>query len=402
MRALRLLSVALLTAVASLPSLLSADGGDLVPCVGPDCGWCELLRLANNLINYAIVLATLVATLLFVYAGILYATSPGNTGNIQKAHRIFIDVLIGFIIILAAYLIVGVIMSTLLAPERVQLAGGVWREVLCDVEAYTPPILATDTSDAAPEVVGSDDTDTVPEGCDGGLTSGVPSTVRNGTPGAWCTSVLACRSSGIGGGLTETTLCFADEATCNTAAALNRGFSDAPSCSQNAGTLPPPPPSGPGEPSVPYNHSAALSSIRGCATGVSGCVIVTSTAGPTGVQDECTTGSGCTTLNGIQSSAIGYANRVAEETGGTVEITGGTEPGHSSTALPIVGGGTQYTHGNGYKIDIDDRNDAVNTYFEEQRAANGGTNPYTYTDPAGNQVAVYYHDSHWDVTVVPQ
>lgn len=92
-------------------------GGPLVPqCSGPfegACQLCDLLTLLQNLINFAIGFSILVATGMFVYAGILYFTAAAKQDNIKKAHGIFMKVFIGLIFVLGAWLIVDLVLSTL-------------------------------------------------------------------------------------------------------------------------------------------------------------------------------------------------------------------------------------------------------------------------------------------------
>jgi hypothetical protein len=105
----------------------------IVPCgdagdARAECSLCDLQILAVNFVKFMIMFATLVATLLFVNAGILYVFSPANPGNIAKAHGIFRSTLVGFIIILASWLIISIIMSTLYKES----AFGTWTNILCD------------------------------------------------------------------------------------------------------------------------------------------------------------------------------------------------------------------------------------------------------------------------------
>jgi len=83
-------------------------GGD-----GPYCQFYDLLQLVNNLIAFMVYLAAAVATIMFAYAGFLYVTASANPQNLEKAKNIFTKVLSGFVIILVAWLIIDIILSTL-------------------------------------------------------------------------------------------------------------------------------------------------------------------------------------------------------------------------------------------------------------------------------------------------
>jgi len=66
--------------------------GPIVPCIGggPEaCQACELLQLSQNVINFFIFLAVVIAILMFVYAGFLYITAAGSSDKISRAHKIF-------------------------------------------------------------------------------------------------------------------------------------------------------------------------------------------------------------------------------------------------------------------------------------------------------------------------
>lgn len=103
------------------------------------CGACELVELAHNIINFFIYLAIVIATLLFMWAGILYVTSGPNPDNIKKAHKIFFNVLIGLVIVLASWLIVDTLIRVIVKDvPRDSIAP--WAAVLCDRRAEAPDI----------------------------------------------------------------------------------------------------------------------------------------------------------------------------------------------------------------------------------------------------------------------
>jgi len=126
----------LLSAVlAFLPITVSAAtilGGPIVPsCNTPfagACGFCDLFQLAQNFINFAVGLTVIVATIMFVYAGVLYFSASAKPDNIKKAHGIFWKVFIGFVFVLSAWLIVDLIMKTFLGGQF-----GPWHSVQCGV-----------------------------------------------------------------------------------------------------------------------------------------------------------------------------------------------------------------------------------------------------------------------------
>jgi len=100
------------------PSLLQAAGiPTIVPeaCQGKDaatkCGICELAKLVRNILNAAIYLAVIAAAVLFAWTGFKFVSARDNSGALTAAKKMFWNVVLGLIIILAAWLIVNTIMS---------------------------------------------------------------------------------------------------------------------------------------------------------------------------------------------------------------------------------------------------------------------------------------------------
>ena len=97
------------------PLLASAAGGlpaKIVPCSGLDCNLCHIATLAQNVLNTGIFIAVFLSAILFAWAGWKYVTAGGG-GDVSAAREIFTNVLVGLVIILAAWLIVDTIMRTL-------------------------------------------------------------------------------------------------------------------------------------------------------------------------------------------------------------------------------------------------------------------------------------------------
>jgi hypothetical protein len=78
----------------------------LQSCQNGNCTWQHLFLLVDELGKLAIYFATVAATVMFVYAGILYITAQGDTNQISRATGIFRNVAIGFVIILSAYMLI--------------------------------------------------------------------------------------------------------------------------------------------------------------------------------------------------------------------------------------------------------------------------------------------------------
>lgn len=107
-------------AVFSLPILVFAAGGIVPECgevvngeITKQCDFNYLLELVNNVINFALVtLATPLFALILIYVAWLYLSDMGSAENVTKAKHILKNALIGYLIALAAWLIVKTILAS--------------------------------------------------------------------------------------------------------------------------------------------------------------------------------------------------------------------------------------------------------------------------------------------------
>ena len=116
----RVVILAILTlpmAAVLAPVVVGAAVPTIVParCQGAnaatDCGICELAQLVTNLLNFAIYGAVVAAAVLFAWTGFKFLTSRDNSGALTAAKKMFWNVILGLIIVLAAWLIVNTIVS---------------------------------------------------------------------------------------------------------------------------------------------------------------------------------------------------------------------------------------------------------------------------------------------------
>jgi|SRR3989344_1403207 len=77
------------------------------------CGWVNLVEMARRILNFMVYIAVPIAAIAFAYAGWLYLSARGNPSQITQAHGIFLNVLIGIVIILIAWLVVRLIFDEL-------------------------------------------------------------------------------------------------------------------------------------------------------------------------------------------------------------------------------------------------------------------------------------------------
>jgi hypothetical protein len=92
----------------------------IVPCDGTEGNECDFnafVELIERVINWLLIIAVPVGTLMFAWAGVLYLTAAGNQNQISQATNIFKTVIFGIIIALVAYLLVRLVVETFLRPE---------------------------------------------------------------------------------------------------------------------------------------------------------------------------------------------------------------------------------------------------------------------------------------------
>ena len=109
-----LILVLILINVNFLPILVFSQG--LVPCLtstNPQpCEFKHILELINTIINFILfVIAVPLSAIMFAYAGFLLVFSGGSSEKMSQAKSIFLNVVIGLVIVAAAWLIVHTILN---------------------------------------------------------------------------------------------------------------------------------------------------------------------------------------------------------------------------------------------------------------------------------------------------
>lgn len=115
-----------------LPVGVLAQSG-LVPCDGPDCNACYLVDTANTLVNFLIQMLSVIGVIVLVVAGFRLVTSGGDAGAAQKAKEMFTNVIIGFVLVLAAWLIVDTILVVLTKSSGLEF----WTNIECSEGVVT-------------------------------------------------------------------------------------------------------------------------------------------------------------------------------------------------------------------------------------------------------------------------
>ncbi len=110
--------VCALFSVLGTPTAIAQTGiAQLSGCTGVDCSACHVVHLANGAIKWLIGILFVIFALLLAIAGVRLVTSGGNHHALDEAKSSFMNAIIGFLIILSAWLIVDTIMRALVGTE---------------------------------------------------------------------------------------------------------------------------------------------------------------------------------------------------------------------------------------------------------------------------------------------
>lgn len=104
---------------------MAAEG--LVTCTGgDDCNFCSFVEMANGLIEWLIIIATLLTVLLLAFSGFRLVTSGGDAAALEQAKKMFVSCIIGIMIMLAGWTIVDTVLKIAAGGDL-----GVWNAVEC-------------------------------------------------------------------------------------------------------------------------------------------------------------------------------------------------------------------------------------------------------------------------------
>lgn len=90
-----------------------------------ECGYADIFILIKHIITDLVLISTLLVVVSLVWAGFKLLTAGGNPGALKDAIGMLGKIVTGYIVILAAWLIVYTLSSTLLKPEFYDLLGPV-------------------------------------------------------------------------------------------------------------------------------------------------------------------------------------------------------------------------------------------------------------------------------------
>jgi hypothetical protein len=162
MRALRLLLPVLTVGILMLApvAVQAADANFFGPIINKECecpgsapDWGCVLQTVQNVINLGISLGVIFFVLVFAYAGVLLMASATNPENKKKAKNMLLTTVIGFLVVLSAWLLVDFVMKAVYNEGSF----GPWNSILdenskrtCILE-QTPPAGPTPPPDTSIE-----------------------------------------------------------------------------------------------------------------------------------------------------------------------------------------------------------------------------------------------------------
>lgn len=77
------------------------------------CGWKEIGPIINQLLSNILLLGYFIAAIMTAYAGFILVKGQGSPDARNRARSIFINIVIGFVLLVGAYYIVEFILNTL-------------------------------------------------------------------------------------------------------------------------------------------------------------------------------------------------------------------------------------------------------------------------------------------------
>lgn len=111
-----------------VPGECNCDASGMVSA--PD--WGCVMQTVQNAINFTISMSVIIATIFIIYTGFMFVASAGNPHTREAAKTRLVNVVVGMLVVLAAWLIVDFIMKALYNPGT-EVAGksfGPWNAIL--------------------------------------------------------------------------------------------------------------------------------------------------------------------------------------------------------------------------------------------------------------------------------
>jgi len=230
---IRKLTFSAIAVALQIPMFVMAAG--LVPCGGANeaaCQTCHVVQLVDLVNAWLIGILSLVASVMFMIAGFRLVTANGNPSVMTDAKNMIVNVAIGFMIVLSAWIIIDTGMKALLQEEASE-GFGPWNKIAC----LDQPESGTTPGTLDIERVQTNDTCTTAAACQTLVQScqGRPGGVETitGSPGNFQVTCAYTSTSASGGGGGRVTpggrgeaQCAADNTNCSVQLLQSLGLSE--------------------------------------------------------------------------------------------------------------------------------------------------------------------------------
>jgi Type IV secretion system pilin/Transglycosylase SLT domain len=120
--------ISLGTILVALPLFVSAAG--LIPCGGngeEPCQTCHVVQLITNITDWLALILGIILSIMIIYSGFRMVTSSGDVSAKSEAKKIITNGIIGYMIVLAGWLLVDVGLKTMVDDQTY----GAWNAIQC-------------------------------------------------------------------------------------------------------------------------------------------------------------------------------------------------------------------------------------------------------------------------------
>jgi hypothetical protein len=153
----------------------SADAQGIVPCgsgnnISNACTLCHFIVGIKNIVDFGSKILVITAITAIFISGIMYIISSGSQEMTTRAKSFLTSSLIGFFIVLAAWLIVNTVFIVLAAKPDLDIGKTNWYTFTCDTQTSTGAAGTTTPAKTSPE--------NIPQAA-GASCSALPNQVRN-------------------------------------------------------------------------------------------------------------------------------------------------------------------------------------------------------------------------------
>ena len=132
-----LISFFLFLGISFFYGVIPVDAAGLIPCGGngqPPCQACHFVQLGQNILTWFIKTMAAVIALVFAWGGLKMVMSGGSTEGVSEAKGMMTNAVIGFIILLASWLIINTVLHVVISKNpaiQARLGEGTWSQIEC-------------------------------------------------------------------------------------------------------------------------------------------------------------------------------------------------------------------------------------------------------------------------------